>query len=227
MWFDGRAHLQRILSSTGILVAVFGVLAGSPAPAAAQDSARDAEARNLFEAGRLAMTDGRFEESLDYFQRAYELSQRPALLYNVATVAERLGEDRVALEALETYLAEEPDIQDRRAVERRVELLRDRVSAGRADDPRAAPTPAETAAAGTAETPDAPDLRLAGTEAEPVDGDRRDDRLVTKWWLWAIVGAVVVGGAVTAGVLLSRDDGGIEDPIPGTNGTVVIAFGER
>ncbi len=34
-----------------------------------------------------------------------------------------------------------------------------------------------------------------------------DERVVTKWWLWTIIGVAVVGAAVTTGLLL-RDDGG-------------------
>ncbi len=34
----------------------------------------------------------------------------------------------------------------------------------------------------------------------------------SKWWLWAILGAVVVGGGVTAGVLTTGSD---EPPVNG------------
>jgi len=209
----------------GIVVAatLAAAVAGPGAsPASAQRDRRDSEARNLFEAGRLAMEDGRFEDALDYFQRAYELSGRPALLYNVATVAERLGRDEVALDALERYLAERPEADDRRAIERRIELLRERLASA----PATAPTPAETAAAGAASDGQSDPLGLSAEPASTRD-QGGDDRLVTKWWFWTVVGAVVVGGAVTAGVLVSRDDPGERGPIPGSNGSVVFALGER
>lgn len=41
---------------------------------------------------------------------------------------------------------------------------------------------------------------------EPTPEDPEDDRIVESWWLWTIVGVVVVGGAVTAGVLLWPSD---------------------
>lgn len=41
---------------------------------------------------------------------------------------------------------------------------------------------------------------------EPTPEEPEDDSVVGSWWLWTIVGAVVVGGAVTAGVLLWPSD---------------------
>ncbi|HJL06807.1 MAG TPA: tetratricopeptide repeat protein [Polyangiaceae bacterium LLY-WYZ-15_(1-7)] len=41
--------------------------------------------------------------------------------------------------------------------------------------------------------------------------------VLTKWWFWTIVGAVVVAGAVTTGVVLSRDDGGMP-----SQGTLIV-----
>lgn len=44
----------------------------------------------------------------------------------------------------------------------------------------------------------------------PPGGETGDgDSVWSSWWLWTIVGAVVVGGAVTAGVLLWPDEGPI------------------
>lgn len=45
----------------------------------------------------------------------------------------------------------------------------------------------------------------------PTPDDPDDDSVVTSWWLWTIVGVVVVGGAVTAGVLLWPSDEGPAD----------------
>lgn len=207
-----RGQTARLVGALAIaLVAI------APSSGAAQNETRDAEARNLFEAGRLAMNDGRFEDALGYFERAYELSGRPELLYNVAAMAERLGDDVRTVEALEDYLEGVPDAQDRRAVERRIELLRQRVH--EAEEPVVVPTPEQTARA--AETSPA---SAAVAAPDPVADEQERPRMVRRWWFWTLVGAVVVGGAVTAGVLLSRDPG-VEDPEPGTNGVVVVALG--
>jgi len=46
---------------------------------------------------------------------------------------------------------------------------------------------------------------------EPPPEEPEDDSVATSWWLWTIVGVVVAGGAVTAGVLLWPSDEGPAD----------------
>ena len=84
----------------------------------------DEEARAVFSAGSTAFDDARYDDALTYFQRAYELSQRSVLLYNVGVAADRMRRDRVALEAFERFLEEVPDHPRRRDVEARVIVLR-------------------------------------------------------------------------------------------------------
>jgi tetratricopeptide (TPR) repeat protein len=91
--------------------------------AAAQPTA-DEEARRLFETGRLAYEEGEFERALASFTRAYELSDRPELLYNIAMSHDRLRHDAAAIEWFERYLAQVPDASNRASVERRLEILR-------------------------------------------------------------------------------------------------------
>ena len=63
---------------------------GSPSTA---DPSADAEARAHYQAGQLAFDQGRFENALESFRMAYALSQRPELLYNIASAADRLRQD--------------------------------------------------------------------------------------------------------------------------------------
>ena len=88
------------------------------------DPSRDQKARSLFEAGRTAFRDERFADALGHFRRAYELSRRAELLYNIGTSEDRLRHDEAALEAFEAYLAALPDAENRAEVEGRIELLR-------------------------------------------------------------------------------------------------------
>lgn len=63
------------------------------APVAAQTSPAEAEARSVFDAGQVAFTAGHYADALEYFKRAYALSRRPALLFNIGLCHDRLRED--------------------------------------------------------------------------------------------------------------------------------------
>lgn len=84
----------------------------------------ETEARAVFEAGTAAFQDSRYEDALQYFRRAYELSQRHELLYNIAIAADRLRRDEEALEAFEQFVERVPGHARRRDAETRIEVLR-------------------------------------------------------------------------------------------------------
>lgn len=83
----------------------------------------DEGARPMFEMGRRAYEDGRYEEALDAFQRVFVLTGHPAMLVNIANAHVRLGEDKRAAASLEQYLALVPDAADRLAIEARISAL--------------------------------------------------------------------------------------------------------
>ncbi|MGE0789981.1 MAG: tol-pal system YbgF family protein [Sandaracinaceae bacterium] len=94
--------------------------------ARAQDGAGTshlAEAEAAFHAGEAAYANGEFDAALAYFRRCYELTHDPDVLYNVATVEDRLRHDEEALEAYRAYLSERPDTPDRAQVEGRITAL--------------------------------------------------------------------------------------------------------
>lgn len=92
--------------------------------AAAQDASYDAEARALFEAGRLAFDAGRYEDALQHFQGAYRRSQRPQLLFNVGVAADRSGRVAEAISAYEKFLESVPEDAQRPWIEARLAELR-------------------------------------------------------------------------------------------------------
>lgn len=158
------------------------------APAAAQDS-HDAEARGLFEAGRVAFDDGRYDDALGHFEQAHALSGRPTLLFNIGMAQERLRLDDEALASYRRYLAERPDADNREFVERRIAVLE--------GAHRRAPSPAEVAAAAEPDREPAP-------ASEPSDGG-----VVTRWWFWTLLATVAAGA--TVGIVLATRGG---DPQP-------------
>lgn len=108
-----------------------------PGPEPERVDLAEEEARTVFRAGELAFRDGRFDDAAEHFARAYELSGRPRLLYNLGLSFERLRRDREALDALERYLELEPDAQNRSSIESRMAIMRE--SLDRRDRP--APPP--------------------------------------------------------------------------------------
>lgn len=98
----------------------------------AQDT-RDLEARRLYEAGEVAFRSGRYEDALERFRDAYELSERPELLYNIASTAERLRRDEEALDGYRRYLDALPTAHNRDEVAARIQILERSLDASEAE----------------------------------------------------------------------------------------------
>lgn len=202
----------------------FGALSSFLGSARAEDRdpARDAEARALFDAGRVAYDDGRYGDALGHFQRSYELSSRPGLLFNIGSAAERVRNDRLALDAYRRYLAEIPDAPNRSFVEKRIRFLEEALAEGGEGEPTA-PSEGSPAAATS------PGLTFDTASTPPPE--RRDSNrgVLGRWWFWATLSAVVIAGATTGIFLATRrsNSGGIEPPIPGDLGPggIVVTLG--
>ncbi len=93
----------------------------------AELSPQDARARDLFREGDELYSQGRYEEALANFEEAYELSQRPLLLYNIANAQERAGDWDEAVVTLERYLPHAYEAE-RGRIETRIESLKRRVA---------------------------------------------------------------------------------------------------
>jgi tetratricopeptide (TPR) repeat protein len=211
----------RILAPLLVVVTCWPAVAhGQASQAGSSDGpaeAYDQEARTLFQAGTMAYSDGRFEEAMRLFEKSYELSRRPSLLFNIASAAERLRMEAEAVAAYEKYLEQVQDAPNRKFVESRLEVLRRQLerqasqeqAAAQGAEPTAVPSPAEAARA-----------ESTGFEAgtrEPVDSPP----ITRRWWFWTSVGAIVVAGVVL-GVLLggSRSGAGGEYPSDTVGGTI-------
>jgi tetratricopeptide (TPR) repeat protein len=135
------------------------LLLGPVSGAVAQNTPTDGEARNLFLAGQDAFAVGSYERAMDYFERAYLLSHRSGLLYNIAITADRLRRDARALEAFREYLIEEPATERRAEVQARINFLAARVAEAEREAERVRATQVQTATVVEAETE---------TDTEPV-----------------------------------------------------------
>ena len=183
----------------------------------------ETEARALFEAGRQAFTDGRFEDALQRFSQSYELSHRAELLFNIGQAADRLRRDAEALAAFERYLALLPEAANRREVEGRIAVLRQasaergalqQTSAGSGEQP--------TVSTGAASERDASIEPLPASPSPAADTAPEGENLLEAWWLWTIVGVVVLSGVgVGVGVAATTPAA----TAPGDVGGVVVTLG--
>jgi len=154
----------------------------------------DAAARSAFEAGRQAYDHGAFAEALAHHERAYALSRRAELLFNIGRAADSDGQPGRAIAAYSSYLDAFPGAENGDFVRARLEKMRALERSGSA----AQASPLPTVASAMPAEHGAP---LADSSAALPARDGDPPRPFWKRvWFWSVVGAVVVGG-VTAGAI--------------------------
>jgi tetratricopeptide (TPR) repeat protein len=202
-----------------LLVVVVSVtwLASASAARAQKDTPHEeriARAKKAFAAGTRAYSNGDFETALARFKRAYELTGSPDLLYNIATVSDRMRLDEEALEAYEGYLEARPQSPDREHVASRIDVLRSAIEAR-----RRAELDAEIEA-----------RKAAIDAAARVKAERPLTQYVGPGpGPWITIGAgsaTLVTGAVLFG-LGQRDQKNVEDAPPGSSYSTVQDMAER
>ncbi len=198
-----------VMSKLGLGPRATSALAGlalllGPAIAHAQSSS-DELARRHFESGAAYLEESDYDHALEAFQKAYDLSKRPEILLNIATVRERKAELGAAVDALNQFLAVAPANDEHLdAVKLRIQNLQKRIA-----DAPAGPTapPAPTAAAAPAPapspqaTPTAPPAALAPTPPPAPEVPRA--RLPA--FIAFGVGGVAAGAAVITGIVANSD----------------------
>lgn len=120
---------MRLLFIVATCAAFLNISGAAEAQGSGSRQARIAQAKKAFAAGTRAYENGDFETALMRFERAYELTGSPDLLYNIATVSDRMRRDEEALEAYEGYIAARPNSPDREHVRGRIEVLRASIEA--------------------------------------------------------------------------------------------------
>ena len=91
-------------------------------PAYAQQPVEDTRARELFLEGEAHYAAGRYEQAAERYLEAYQLSERPELLFNVGNAYERLGDYRNAAKYLGEYV-NTPRARDVVSVRERIRRL--------------------------------------------------------------------------------------------------------
>ncbi len=138
-------------------------------------------ARGHFQAASSYFDEGEYEQAIREFQRAYDLSQRAGLLYNIALANERLGRYAEAAAMLRRYLTDEAEIPNRAALERRAQSLERRAAGGQ-----------------TPEEPPVVEVEVGRPQPEPAPSGAP-----------LPVGAIVSFSAAAAGLILYGVAGGL------------------
>jgi tetratricopeptide (TPR) repeat protein len=218
-----------------VLTLAAALLCAGPSFAYAQQAAEagainDEEGRGLFVAGRAAYDEGRYADALMYFKRSYEVSQRPALLYNVGQAQDRLRLDAEALESFRQYVALQPDAPNVKEANNRIRALeailerekQERAAAAPATPATVAPSEAP-AATPNAQTNEPTSVQSAPAAATAPTADKAEDGgLLSKWWFWTATGAVVAGVVVGAIAIGSGEE--IEKPRAGNTGISITTL---
>jgi hypothetical protein len=210
----------------GLLVACVGaglLSSATPAHAAPPDAAAR-ESRRHFQAAEAHFKAGAFDAALGEYQAGYDAKPLPGFLINIAQCQRRLGDLKAARTTYQKFVMVAPDsplVPQAKAMVAELDKLladlsnepanantNDAAATTREGDDSQTRKPAdvEPAAAASAVTAVVPAEPPAATSApvlvaSPSPADESRAPTGRRWWLWGTIGAVVVGGAVTAFVL--------------------------
>jgi hypothetical protein len=174
------------------MIALCAVLSSPPALAespktkpAAGPTEADSEARRLFKEGDKLYAEGDYEGAVRAFEKSYELSQQPALQYNLANAYERLGRYDDGVKALQAY---EPHAagDEREVVRRRIKKLQERAEQQRKEAPAATPP-------SNSDTPAAPAISEAPAGPGPAEDKATSSGPPVAGYVLLGVGAVGIG----------------------------------
>lgn len=84
--------------------------------------------RRYFDSGAAYFAEAEYEDALAAFRKAYELSNRPEILLNIASVQERMGDLTEAIATLDEYLSKNADDPEIDTVKKRRENLAKRAT---------------------------------------------------------------------------------------------------
>lgn len=189
-------ELTTVISPSTIFPVRFvAVVAVAFACLSAPARADEAVAHRRYDQGMGLYTLGRYDEAIREFEAGFLEAQRPAFLYNIAQSHRALGRRREAIVFYRRYLELEPQAKDRAEVEAGIATLEAEL-AKPTPPPATAPLQAPPPTASPPAT--SPPVALA---PPPAEAPPPKVPVYKRWWLWTIVGGVVlVGAGIGAGV---------------------------
>jgi len=179
--------------ATAIGAAILTMLLAATAQAGTTEAEK--EARTHFQSGETHFKAGEFDEALAEYQKGYDAKPLPGFLVNIAQCQRRLGDLKKARATYQKFILVAPDsplVPQVRSMMAEIDGLlekeQDKPAGGGDADAKpevAVPAPA----------PAAPVLVAAAPTPAPAAAPEPTHH---RWWLWGAIGAVVVGGAITA-----------------------------
>ena len=151
-----------------------------------------ARARSMYAAGEAAFSEGHFEEAVQLFSHAYELSARPVLLYNIGMAHDRAGHDTDAVRFYEDYLVQVPGSDNAAYVRSRVAVLRQRAAADTAEND------ARENSADAQDTNVHGDIDAGTTRSDIDDATMSSPTPIVPIILFSVAGASAIVGTVLA-----------------------------
>lgn len=153
---------------------------------------------------RVECAAGNYAEGVRLLAELWVATKDANFIYNQARCYEQNGQNDRAVTRFREYLRKATDLpaEEVEAVNRRIDELQGRT----APAPKVIVPYSPTAAAAPAQAPaPAPVVdRSAELVSSPQPAPVSDSPVYARWWFWTGVGAVVVGGVVTAVLLASH-----------------------
>ena len=170
------------------------------------------EAKAHFKVGKSLYESGRFAEAAVEWSRAYELSQRTELLYNVYVAYRDASDVPHAIEALRRYL-QSAELDDATRVNLQARLRAMEEANRKAPVVAVTPSEPEPAAGGTTAPAPAPEPAAEpaapepATTAAPADASASSSEggSVVPYVLLGVGGALLIGAAVTGAIVLGNE----------------------
>jgi hypothetical protein len=191
---------SRVLTRVLVLLVLLGALGPAQSAWAANPSDegcnQDDECRDHFQKGQGLYKQQNYTDALKEFQTAYDRRQTPILLANIGRTLQKLGRPKEALEYYERCVAaakSDPGLQEK--VKLYIEETKPLVSSSAPPppDPNIEPQPAPL------------------TPVTPVEPPKPVYK--RKWFIAVmVVGAVVVAGAITTGIIFGTKPSPQPDP---------------
>ena len=212
-------------SLCGSLLLAYLFLSGHPASAQSEsvDSAESPEFQALYGKAREESNKGNLKDAVRMYKAAYELRPNPVLLYNIARLLHKLTRFQEACIYYQLFLdSPVEDSEQKRKAREYLEALREMPTPKGAMPPKPVEEKSSQSSAIPSGTPPPVDSTqtVAVRPSQSVSNaptaqppNTESTSLYRKWWLWTIVGGVVVAGAVGLGVgLASTKPGGLTGP---------------